>query len=168
MQVACPEIWWKGEKICVSLRIMKKIVVGIDFSDATLPILKMAGEMGRAFSAAVLVVHVIEPEPTYSAYGFTADELPAMREFQAEARARAERALTNRMTELGEKVLGTTHLLDGHPLHSLLDFAKEENADLVIVGSHGHGAVASLLLGSVADGLVHRSDLPSLIVPVRN
>lgn len=146
---------------------MKKIVVGIDFSDSTLPVLKMAGDMGRAFGAMVKVVHVIEPEPTYTAYGFTADELPAMRDFQIEARSRAEVALQNRLAELGGDVAAETHLLDGHPLHRLLDFAKTENADLVMVGSHGHGVVASLLLGSVADGLVRRSDLPSLIVPVR-
>lgn len=146
---------------------MKKIIVGIDFSDATLPVLEMAGKIGRSFGATVQVVHVIEPEPTYSAYGFTADELPAMREFQIEARARAEQALKNRLAELGEGIVAETRLLDGHPLHAMLDFAKEEMADLIVVGTHGHGAVASLLLGSVADGLVRRSELPTLVVPVR-
>ena len=42
---------------------------------------------------------------------------------------------------------------------------KELGADLVILGSHGHGVVASLLLGSVAEGMVRKSLVPTLVVP---
>ena len=38
-------------------------------------------------------------------------------------------------------------------------------ADLVVLGSHGHGIVASLLLGSVAEGMVRKSIVPTLVVP---
>ena len=38
-------------------------------------------------------------------------------------------------------------------------------ADLVVVGAHGHGAMAALLLGSVAEGLVRKAAVPTLVVP---
>jgi nucleotide-binding universal stress UspA family protein len=60
-----------------------------------------------------------------------------------------------------------TKLVDGAPLHAILDYAKEISADLVVLGSHGHGVVASILLGSVAEGLVRKAELPTLVVPVR-
>jgi len=47
----------------------------------------------------------------------------------------------------------------------VLDYVKEVGADLVVLGAHGHGAVAALLLGSVAEGLVRKAVVPTLVVP---
>jgi nucleotide-binding universal stress UspA family protein len=53
---------------------MKTIVVAIDFSNATTGVLKMATEQATAFGAQLRLFHVVEPEPSYTAYGFTPDE----------------------------------------------------------------------------------------------
>ncbi|RYD51562.1 MAG: universal stress protein [Verrucomicrobiaceae bacterium] len=47
----------------------------------------------------------------------------------------------------------------------VLDYVQKIGGDLVIVGSHGHGAVASLLLGSVAEGMVRKAVVPTLVIP---
>ena len=47
-----------------------------------------------------------------------------------------------------------------------LDYIKENGADLMVLGSHGHGMVASLLIGSVAEGMVRKAVVPTLVVPV--
>jgi nucleotide-binding universal stress UspA family protein len=57
------------------------------------------------------------------------------------------------------------HLAEGSPLHALLDYTHKVGADLVILGSHGHGAVAALLLGSVAEGMVRKAVVPTLVIP---
>jgi nucleotide-binding universal stress UspA family protein len=44
---------------------------------------------------------------------------------------------------------------------------KDKHADLVVLGSHGHGAIAALLLGSVAEGMLRKAVVPTLIVPVK-
>ena len=122
----------------------------------------MASAQAKAFGAELHLVHVVEPEPAYTAYGFTPDEFPAMHVFQEEARKRA----TKRLGDLAAENPGTqTHLAEGSPLVAVLDYVKKIDGDLVVLGSHGHGMVASLLLGSVAEGMVRKALVPTLVVP---
>ncbi len=147
---------------------MKTIVAAVDFSDATPGVLAAAVELASAFEASLHLLHVLEPEPTYTAYGFTPDEFPAIHMFQEEARKRATKRLDELLGQVGSRVeAATVHLAEGSPLHGVLDYVKHANADLVIVGSHGHGAMAALLLGSVAEGMVRKAAVPTLVVPKR-
>ena len=59
----------------------------------------------------------------------------------------------------------TSHMSEGSPLHALLAHVKDSGADFVVIGSHGPGVIASLLLGSVAEGLVRKATVPTLVVP---
>lgn len=122
----------------------------------------MATAQAGAFGAELHLIHVVEPEPAYTAYGFTPDEFPAMHVFQEEARKRAAKRLEDLVAG---KPGVQTHLAEGSPLASVLDYVKEIDADLVVLGSHGHGMVASLLLGSVAEGMVRKAMVPTLVVP---
>ncbi|MDH3463306.1 MAG: universal stress protein [Acidimicrobiia bacterium] len=54
--------------------------------------------------------------------------------------------------------------LEGAPASTIVDYAKNVKADLIVVGSRGRGALGSLLLGSVSHGVVHASDRNVLIV----
>lgn len=145
---------------------MKTIVVAVDFSNATTGVIEMATRLATSFGAKLELFHVIEPEPSYTAYGFTPDEFPAMNAFQEEAKRRAtlklEELLTRVRIELPD---ATSHLTEGSPLHSLLDHVKHSGADFVVLGSHGHGVIASFLLGSVAEGMVRKALVPTLVVP---
>jgi nucleotide-binding universal stress UspA family protein len=145
---------------------MKNIVVAVDFSNATPGVLEMGIRLAKSFEADLQLFHVIEPEPSYTAYGFTPDEFPAMNAFQEEAKRRATQKLEDLLTTVRVDVpTATSHLAEGSPLHSLLDHVKQGNADFVVVGSHGHGVIASLLLGSVAEGMVRKATVPTLVVP---
>jgi nucleotide-binding universal stress UspA family protein len=145
---------------------MKTIVVAVDFSNVTPVVLKMASDLAKAFGAQLRLFHVVEPEPSYSAYGFTPDEFPALHAYQDEAKRRAltqlEALLAQVQADLPD---ATSQLEEGSPLHALLDYVKESRADFVVLGSHGHGVIASLLLGSVAEGMVRKAAVPTLIVP---
>ncbi|WP_084213615.1 universal stress protein [Thermicanus aegyptius] len=55
----------------------------------------------------------------------------------------------------------------GHPSITICEVAKEVQAKLIVVGSHGRGFVARALLGSVAHDLLHRSHIPLLIATAR-
>ncbi len=126
----------------------------------------MASQIAKAFAAELHLFHVLEPEPSYTAYGFTPDEFPAMHAFQEEARRRAARKLEELLTSVSYEVpTAMTRLGEGSPLHALLDYVREIQPDLVVLGTHGHGVVASLLLGSVAEGMVRKATVPTLIVP---
>jgi nucleotide-binding universal stress UspA family protein len=147
---------------------MKTIVAAVDFSNATAGVLQMAGKLAKAFGAQLRLLHVVEPEPSYTAYGFTPDEFPALHAYQEEAKRRA----ASKLDDLLKSVVGnlpdaTSQIAEGSPLHSLLDYVKETNADMVVLGSHGHGVIASLLLGSVAEGMIRKASVPTVIVPAK-
>lgn len=145
---------------------MKKILAAVDFSNASAAVANTAAEMAMAFGAELHLLHVIEPEPTYTAYGFTPDEFPVIHTFRQDTRVRAQKTLEEAAGNVATADLRPiTHLGDGSPLHVLLEAVETVGADLVVVGSHGHGVVASLLLGSVAEGMVRKSTVPTLVVP---
>lgn len=145
---------------------MKKILAALDFSNASDVVLNTTRELAECFGAEVQLIHVVEPEPTYTAYGFTPDEFPAIHVFQAEARKRAETKLQGAQAALAASGVSTSiYLAEGRPVQMLIEHAGEIGADLVVLGAHGHGFVASLLLGSVAEGMVRKAAVPTLVVP---
>lgn len=126
----------------------------------------MATSLASSFGAKLELLHVIEPEPSYTAYGFTPDEFPAMNVFRDEAERRAKLMLAEFLAEVQKEMpTATSEMTMGSPLHALLAYVNESHADFVVIGSHGHGVIASLLLGSVAEGMVRKATVPTLIVP---
>ncbi|MEN9991517.1 MAG: hypothetical protein RLZZ224_1219 [Verrucomicrobiota bacterium] len=145
---------------------MKTIVTALDFSDASEKVLSAAIAMAQAQGASLHLVHVLEPTPSYTAYGMTPEEFPAIQVFQQESQSRAE----IRLQEAKKTALATisdvhTELMIGSPLHSIAEYLHQKNADLVVIGSHGHGAITALLIGSVAEGLVRKAICPTLVIP---
>lgn len=153
---------------CFVRRAMKTIVVAVDFSNVTSSVLEMASGLAKAFGAKLRLLHVVEPEPSYTAYGFTPDEFPALHAYQEEAKRRASTKLEELLATVKPGLPDAEcQIAEGSPLHSLLDYIKEIGADFVVLGSHGHGAIASLLLGSVAEGMVRKATVPTLVVPAK-
>ena len=145
---------------------MKNIVVAVDFSNATPGILEMAVSLAKSFGAGLQLLHVVEPEPSYTAYGFTPDEFPAMNAFHEEAKRRATEKLEELLTTVKADVPNaTSHMTEGSPLHALLAHVKDSGADFVVIGSHGHTAFFDLLVGSTTHGVLRRATCPVIVVP---
>ena len=62
-------------------------------------------------------------------------------------------------------VRAETEVLEGRPVEVLLQVAKDRDATLLVVGSHGEGAMSAAFLGSTALKLLHHSTIPVLVVP---
>jgi nucleotide-binding universal stress UspA family protein len=145
---------------------MKTIITALDFSDATKDVLAAAMLMAKLQDATLHIINVLEPEPTYTAYGMTPEEFPAIQVFQNESQRRAEARLNDAVTTAKTLLKDVrAELIVGSPLHSIIDYAETQKADLVVIGTHGHGAVAALLIGSVAEGLVRKAICPTLVIP---
>lgn len=147
---------------------MKTIITAIDFSDATHAVLTAAIAMAKVQHATLHIIHVMEPEPSYTAYGMTPEEFPAIQVFQHESQKRAQ-ARINEAVTTAQKELSDVRadLLVGSALHSIIEYSENHAADLIVIGTHGHGAVAALLIGSVAEGLVRKAVCPTLVIPCK-
>jgi len=141
------------------------ILVSVDFSEATPRILQAAARLTRALSGKLWLLHVAEPEPDFVGYEAGPDVVrdQVAREFRDEHRKLQEYAAS--MREEGLPV--TALMIQGPVVETVIAEADRLEADLLVVGSHGYGAVYDLLVGSVSRGILKHADIPVLVVPVR-
>lgn len=145
---------------------MKSLIVAIDFSEGTQRILAAAARMAKALHQRVYLVHVVDDTPLYTMYGMHPEEIPAMGEYRDLARQKAAAKLAEARDLLGSDVADVHgEVLEGLPQDAVIDFAQKVDAEMVIVGTHGHSAIGSVLMGSVASGLVRRAKVPVLVIP---
>lgn len=148
---------------------MKTIIAAVDFSNAMDGVLDMAAKLAAAHQAQLHLLHVMEPEPSYTAYGFTPDEFPALHAYQIEAKRRATEKLTATFEKTkNQYAAATAEVVEGSPTHAILEYAEKAHADLIVAGSHGHTALGALLIGSVAEGLIRKAKVPTLVVPAKD
>lgn len=148
---------------------MKTLLVPLDFSDTAGRLLSAAQDEARVRGAGLFLIHVIEPAAEVA--GFETD--PEMMRLRiGQDLENEERIEVVRLNDLAEEIRGRGVDCDaavkvGLPSDEIIAAAKEHNAELVVMGSHGHGALYHLFTGSVVTGVLKRIDRPVLIVPLR-
>jgi nucleotide-binding universal stress UspA family protein len=137
---------------------MKNILIATDGSESAEQALEVAIDLASEMGAALQVVSVRPPLPV----GHTGPS-PAVLEVDEEhgaeriAAAAAERAR-------GAGVEATPHVARGDVVDNIVSAVAELGADLLVVGSRGHGAIAGVMLGSVSHALIRQSPVPVTIV----
>jgi len=142
---------------------LKTVLVPTDFSDASESALRFGKAMAEAFGASLHVVHVMEDLLAHAwAAEVYVSSMPQLRdEIEKESRQRLGALLTD-----GEKgqFRAETALLAGNPFLEIIRYAKAHDVDLIVMGTHGRGPIAHMLLGSVAEKVVRKSPCPVLTV----
>jgi nucleotide-binding universal stress UspA family protein len=146
---------------------MKTIIAALDFSDASNLVLAQTAELARATGSDVHLVHAIESLANfYDIYGYT---VPDTSEFERHANERAALRLTEKAADLGISVgKVTTKVLAGPVVDALLEYTNDLEDSVLVIGTHGHGVLARVLMGSVAEKILRRSKIPVLMIPVRD
>jgi len=143
---------------------VQRILVAIDFSDFTPALTTHAVELAAALQADVFLVHVEEPDPEFVGY----DVGPQPRRDSVARRMRREhrdlQALADELAAAG--VEATALLIQGPTVEKLLAETERLGANLIVMGTHGHGRLHELLLGSVGQGVLRHARCPVLFVPV--
>lgn len=142
-----------------------KILAAIDFSPVTEQVLQTLGRMAGMLRARVTLVHVAPPDPAFVGYDTGPDAVRGQVAAELHASHRHLQQLAERLRASGVEV--TALQLQGATVAAVLAEADRLAADLIVLGSHGRGAVYDLLVGSVAEGVVRRSPVPVLLVPSR-
>lgn len=138
----------------------RKILVPIDFSDYSKSSLKYAVNFAKKFNAGLILVYVVEPiiyPPDFS-MGQIAIPTTGL-EMDKRAVEELNKLAENEIpSDVSKKVLVKT----GKPFYEIVDTAREEDADLIIISTHGHSGVEHILFGSTAEKVIRKAPCPVL------
>jgi nucleotide-binding universal stress UspA family protein len=150
------------------MNAIQRILCPLDFSRFSRHALEQAIALARESGAVVSALHVFSIAPvadTVMAGAPTAIEPVRRTAPERAALLRELREFTGEADAAGVTV--RTHIAEGDPVARILDHAVDENADLIVMGTHGREGVERLLLGSVAEKILRRAPCPVLTVPRR-
>lgn len=135
-------------------------MVAVDGSEPSSRGLQAAAELSRSTQTPLLLAYVVPP------VALPVPVTPEIAErLEAGERAHADMVVSRSLSQasdLGVRADGL--VLRGGPAEALADAAETRDCSMVVIGSRGRGGVARVLLGSVADRLVHISKRPVLVV----
>lgn len=141
---------------------MKKIVVGTDASASSFDAVQQASALAAATGAELHIICVASLAADLALRGVTPLAIP--NNYDDEAKKAAADAVEQARaiaTKAGAKA--TVHVLDGDASTVLMEFCKENGADLLVVGAHGMTGAARFLLGSVPNRVAHHAGCSVLI-----
>lgn len=142
-----------------------RLLVPIDLSPASTRVLATAASLAAATSAQIWLLHVAQPEPDFVGYDAGS---PAVRDQVAHEHHESHRVLQAHAQSLRDRGLATTALLIQGPTEAtILREAERLQADLIVMATHGHGAIFDLLIGSISQAVLRASPIPVVMVPAR-
>jgi nucleotide-binding universal stress UspA family protein len=160
---------------------MKRILVPIDFSDITPRVIGVAQQLAKALDAEIHLIHVRELSATAApgALGYGLAGMPELAPMSGvpvpafdpmpqtlPVNENQKSKLAQWQKEIAQGGLKVTlHEPTGMVAEEILLQADSLNADLIVMGTHGHGAMYNLLVGGVTKGVLKHSTRPVLLVP---
>ena len=139
---------------------MKRILLAIDGGETSESIARFGFQIGQQMNAEIGMVSVVDTNFLITDGGLTANEIAGITKDE----------LVAQQKKLSDKFFGQqkvwAFVQAGVPYEIILKVAKEWNADLLVMGTHGRRGVAHLLLGSVAEKVLRHTTIPILVLPM--
>lgn len=142
--------------------MLKKILVCLDGSLCSLEAARIAASMAGHFGAEALALNAFDPGYAYLGVWAIALDQDSVDRRAVEQKAELEKSVRPLFERAGVAVRIMQKA--GNPVDHILRVAEEENVDLIVMGSHGKGAVKEFFLGSVSSGVLHHAPCSVLIV----
>ena len=147
--------------------LIKKILFAIDGSQSADHALNFGLDLARKYSAEVMIATVFDsPQPSLVVKGML--YTPTSTEnYLKKFKAFHERILLdalNKAEKISPNLKVSTKLFEGRPADKIVEIAKEEDFDLIVIGSRGLGGIKEFFLGSVSDRIADHASCPVLIV----
>jgi nucleotide-binding universal stress UspA family protein len=142
---------------------MKTFLVPVDFSAVSEEIVNTAVSFARSFGGKVVLLHIIQPPIITSEYALPVEAVQ-------EAINASEKSADTRLSAHAGKfhaagVAVEAVVRHGPPVYAILEEAEKIKADFIIMGSHGHGKIYDLLVGSTASGVLKEARCGVIIMP---
>jgi nucleotide-binding universal stress UspA family protein len=148
---------------------MKKIMIALDYSNAALKVAETGFELAKSMNAEICLVHAI---PDISYYSMEYSPLAGLEDFSpadsfktmAEQESEARLFLGTVAKHLGDKCI-KIKVIEGAYYESLLEYASEYDADLIVMGSRGQHGLDRLITGDIVSKVILHARIQVLIVP---
>ena len=155
----------KGQIVStLKMKIMKNILVPIDFDQNENELLEHARQYAKAFKAKLWLLHVAAPEPEFIGFGVGPQYIRDTRAQELRKEHRLMTDFTNIVKEEGVDCEGL--LINGATIEMILEEAEKLKIDLIITGHHTHNFFYKTFFGSVSSGVIKKTDIPVLVVPL--
>jgi len=143
-----------------------KILAAIDFSPVTEKILSKIKELQPKVNPKIWLIHVVQPDPDFIGY----EVGPVTeRDFMAKGFKEKHRKIQSIAKSLQKDgIEATPLLLQGATVNTIIEEGEKLNVDFIMIGSHGHGMMYNLLVGSIGNGLLKNSPIPLMIIPAKD
>ena len=143
--------------------LIKNVLVATDFSEPSDAALNYGRELARTFTATLHVLHVADNVTfQYGVEGYSTMLPELQQDVEEAARKQLARLITEEdRTALGAQAVVITAVAKAA---AIVRYASEHRMDLIVMGTHGRGAVSHLLMGSVAEHVVRTATCPVLTV----
>jgi nucleotide-binding universal stress UspA family protein len=154
---------------------MKKILIAIDYALSAQKVAEEGYALAKATYAKIILLHVIEDVGYYSStvydpimgFGGFTNEAFLSKDALITIEKEAAHFLDKTKIHLKDDYIQTT-VVHGNIAENILDTAKKEHCDIIVIGTHGRNIIEELLLGSTAHKLIKHSTIPLFIIPIKN
>ncbi len=140
-----------------------RILVAVDLSREANLVVTRASELAQLYGATLTLIHVVEPLIAMNEYDLT-PVLPL--EIEKTLEQRAKNFLDSLASDMGLSGVETIVSI-GAPKREILDYAKDHQIDLIVIGAHGRHGIATLL-GSTANAILHGTHCDVLCARIGN
>tara|TARA_R100001369_G_scaffold14731_1_gene29433 strand:- start:2037 stop:2555 length:519 start_codon:yes stop_codon:yes gene_type:complete len=151
---------------------MKRILIAIDYHPTSEKVAETGYELAKQLGAEaeVCLLHAVAETRYYgmeypSFLGYEGYTLAVNDHLNTEIENIAKDFLKQAAVHLDEKV--TTHIAKGETASSILKYAKEWQADLIVMGTHSHSTLEKLFMGTEATKVLEKTEIPTFMVPVK-
>lgn len=145
------------------MKRIRRILHASDFSRASRPAFERAVALAKSARADLTIVHVMVPFVPMIGDGYVSPQV--LDDVTRRQRAYADREIAKLVAKARQAgVRATSLVLEGTPADRIVRAAKSRRADMIVMGTHGRGAVAKFFLGSVAGRVVATAACPVLTV----
>jgi nucleotide-binding universal stress UspA family protein len=142
---------------------MRHILAAIDFSSVTEHVLRITRTQAKAGSTKIWLVHVAAPDPDFVGFEVGPSYIRDRRAAELREEHVRLQAYADALKQDGHEAEAL--LVQGPTTETLLDVARRVGAEMIIMGSHGRGALYRAFIGSVSEQVLRDARLPVLIVP---
>jgi len=146
----------------VSVTPYKQLLVPVDFSAASLQALAAARALAKTNGAELHLLHSVD-DVAWRYLGYPLDALAQVQTAVTTSANEQLRELAIREQRDGLAV-ETTLVVSARPASAIVEYAREHRIDLIVMGTHGRGAMLRMMIGSVAEQVVRTAPCPVMVV----